>query len=122
VSFIIVSPGEPAFDPGRHLLRRVLSILFWREFVQEQASTGASEARGCSACERCAILNLEQGTPGDSWGRLIFHVADVDALWRCFSELGFQPEKPHNASRDERYFHMLDPYGHELSFARYRCG
>src|SRR5207249_1352852 len=29
-----LSPGAPAFDPpGRHLLRRVLSELFWREFA-----------------------------------------------------------------------------------------
>jgi hypothetical protein len=54
-----------------------------------------------------AILNLEQGTPVDGWGRLIFHVADVDALWRRFNELGFQAEKPQNASWGERYFHPI---------------
>ena len=59
-----------------------------------------------------AILNLEQGKPVKGWGRLIFHVADVDALWRRFNELGFKPEKPQNASWGERYFHMLDPDGH----------
>ena len=36
-----------------------------------------------------AILNLEQGKPVDGWGRLIFPVADVDAIWRRFNELGF---------------------------------
>ena len=65
-----------------------------------------------------AILNLEQGEPVNGWGRLIFHVADVDALWTRFNDLGFGPEKPRNASWGERYFHMLDPDGHELSFAR----
>src|SRR5437667_8003543 len=65
-----------------------------------------------------AILNLEQGKPVDGWGRLIFHVADVDAIWRRFNKLGFEPEKPQNASWGERYFHLLDPDGHELSFAR----
>jgi catechol-2,3-dioxygenase len=30
----------------------------------------------------------------------------------------FSSEKPRNASWGERYFHMLDPDGHELSFAR----
>jgi catechol 2,3-dioxygenase-like lactoylglutathione lyase family enzyme len=29
------------------------------------------------------ILNLEQGEPVTRWGRLIFHVADVDACWAC---------------------------------------
>ena len=28
-----------------------------------------------------AILNLEQGKPVTRWGRLIFYVTDVDALW-----------------------------------------
>ena len=64
-----------------------------------------------------AILNLEHGKPVDGWGRLIFHVADVDALWRRFNKLGFKPEKPQNASWGERYFHICDPDGHELSFA-----
>jgi len=65
-----------------------------------------------------AILNLEQGERVNGWGRLIFHVADADALWRRFNELGFEPEKPQNASWGERYFHLLDPDGHALSFAR----
>jgi hypothetical protein len=41
---------------------------------------------------------LEQGERVNGWGRLIFHVADADALWRRFNELGFEPEKPQNAS------------------------
>jgi catechol 2,3-dioxygenase-like lactoylglutathione lyase family enzyme len=32
--------------------------------------------------------------------------------------LGFHPEIPRDASWGERYFHMSDPEGHELSFAR----
>ena len=65
-----------------------------------------------------AILNLEQGDASTDWGRLIFHVADVDACWRLLTDLGFAPEKPRNASWGERYFHISDPDGHELSFAR----
>jgi hypothetical protein len=53
-------------------------------------------------------------------GRLIFHVTDVDAFWTNLKEKGFDPEIPRDASWGERYFHMLDPDGHELSFAR-RC-
>jgi uncharacterized glyoxalase superfamily protein PhnB len=33
-------------------------------------------------------------------------------------DLGFPADKPRNASWGERYFHMRDPDGHELSFAR----
>src|SRR5438309_8586121 len=65
-----------------------------------------------------AILNLEQGKPMTRWGRLIFHVTDVDALWTHLKERGFNPETPRDASWGERFFHMPDPDGHELSFAR----
>jgi catechol 2,3-dioxygenase-like lactoylglutathione lyase family enzyme len=67
------------------------------------------------------FLNLELGNPATSWGRLIFHVSDVDAFWRYLKEKGFDPEAPQDASWGERYFHMADPDGHELSFARPLC-
>ncbi len=53
------------------------------------------------------------------WGRLILHVADVDALYQKALDLGLSPEAPpRNAEWGERYFHLTDPNGHELSFAR----
>jgi catechol 2,3-dioxygenase-like lactoylglutathione lyase family enzyme len=63
------------------------------------------------------ILNLEHGNGGKYWGRLIFHVSDVDRFWTHLMEKGFHPDSPRDASWGERYFHMLDPDGHELSFA-----
>ena len=66
----------------------------------------------------CPILNLQQGRSVPNWGRMIFYVADVDAFWSYLSKRGFQPERPRDASWGERYFHMPDPDGHELSFAR----
>ena len=65
-----------------------------------------------------AILNLERGDRVTRWGRLIFYVTDVDALWNHLKDRGFDPEIPRDASWGERYFHMADPDGHELSFAR----
>ncbi len=54
-----------------------------------------------------------------AWGRIIFHVSDVDALYQQAVELGLSPEAPpRNAEWGERYFHLTDPNGHELSFAR----
>src|SRR5207247_8722785 len=87
----------------------------WRCSTPEKERSSRHFAQGEA---ESAILNLEQGKPVDGWGRLIFHVADVDAIWRRFNKLGFEPEKPQNASWGERYFHLLDPDGHELSFAR----
>ncbi len=64
------------------------------------------------------ILNLEQGEPVTHWGRLIFYVTDVDTFCAYLRGKGFHPESPRDASWGERYFHMPDPDGHELSFAR----
>jgi len=52
------------------------------------------------------------------WGRVIFYVDDVDALYARALTAGLQPEAPpRNAEWHERYFHIVDPDGHELSFA-----
>jgi len=53
------------------------------------------------------------------WGRIIFYVADVDALYDRALAAGCQPTTvPRDAEWGERYFHLTDPDGHELSFAR----
>ena len=62
------------------------------------------------------ILNLEHGNASIRWGRLIFHVSDVDRFWAYLMEKGFHPDSPQDASWGERYFHLPDPDGHELSF------
>jgi catechol 2,3-dioxygenase-like lactoylglutathione lyase family enzyme len=68
------------------------------------------------------FLNLIAESPGRSWswwGRVIFHVADVDALYRRALAAGLRPEAPpRDAPWGERFFHLTDPDGHELSFAR----
>jgi catechol 2,3-dioxygenase-like lactoylglutathione lyase family enzyme len=67
-------------------------------------------------------LNLIAAEPQGRWswwGRVIFHVADVDATHARAVAHGLQPEfAPRDASWGERYFHITDPDGHELSFAR----
>ena len=53
------------------------------------------------------------------WGRVIFHVDDVDALYKRAFDHGFiAASAPEDASWGERYFHITDPDGHELSFAK----
>ena len=53
------------------------------------------------------------------WGRVIFHVSDVDAVYQRAIEHGLSPQfAPRDATWGERYFHITDPDGHELSFAR----
>jgi catechol 2,3-dioxygenase-like lactoylglutathione lyase family enzyme len=53
------------------------------------------------------------------WGRTIFRVEDVDALYHTIVARGLTPTAPpQNGAWGERYFHLTDPNGHELSFAQ----
>jgi catechol 2,3-dioxygenase-like lactoylglutathione lyase family enzyme len=53
------------------------------------------------------------------WGRVIFYVDDVDALYDQARKAGHEPSTtPRDAEWGERYFHLTDPDGHELSFAK----
>jgi len=53
------------------------------------------------------------------WGRLIFYVSDVDGLHSRLVAAGCRPDTaPRDAEWGERFFHLTDPDGHELSFAR----
>jgi catechol 2,3-dioxygenase-like lactoylglutathione lyase family enzyme len=57
--------------------------------------------------------------PGTVWGRVIFYVDDVDAMYERALAAGMTPStQPADAPWKERYFHIRDPDGHELSFAR----
>jgi catechol 2,3-dioxygenase-like lactoylglutathione lyase family enzyme len=52
------------------------------------------------------------------WGRLILYHSDVDGLHARLAAAGYRPDfPPRDASWGERYFHISDPDGHELSFA-----
>jgi uncharacterized glyoxalase superfamily protein PhnB len=52
------------------------------------------------------------------WGRLIFYDSDVDGLHARLVAAGHRPEAPPcDAEWGERFFHIADPDGHELSFA-----
>ena len=52
------------------------------------------------------------------WGRVIIYVDHVDALYNKILASGWHIcGRPQDASWGERYFHVMDPDGHELSFA-----
>jgi len=65
-----------------------------------------------------AILNLEQGDTVTHWGRLVFHVTDVDGLWTYLNERGFDPEIPQDAFLGRTLFPHARSRRHQLSFAR----
>ena len=69
-----------------------------------------------------SYLNLVLAAPDAEWGwwgRIVIYVSDVDAQYRRAVEAGLTPQfEPRDAPWGERYFHITDPDGHELSFAK----
>ncbi|CAN7762553.1 VOC family protein [Caballeronia sp. LjRoot34] len=64
-------------------------------------------------------LTVEMHGPINWWGRVIIYVSDVDAMYRKALAAGFPSAfTPRDAPWNERYFHVMDPDGHEISFAR----
>jgi len=52
------------------------------------------------------------------WGRAIFYESDLDGLYARLVAAGIQPAAPPcDAAWGERFFHVTDPDGHEISFA-----
>ena len=53
------------------------------------------------------------------WGRVIFYVSDVDAFYEHAVASELRPDMPpRDGEWGERYFHLTDPDGHEISFAK----
>jgi catechol 2,3-dioxygenase-like lactoylglutathione lyase family enzyme len=83
---------------------------------------GGEDARFASFRAGSGYLNLTV-QPDDRhwtwWGRVIFYVDNVDAMHVRIVAAGYQTDTvPRDAVWRERYFHVTDPDGHELSFAR----
>ena len=57
------------------------------------------------------------------FGRIIFYTGEVDKLYSCFksnkeiSDIVVFENEPKNAPWGERYFHLREPDGYQLSFA-----
>jgi catechol 2,3-dioxygenase-like lactoylglutathione lyase family enzyme len=83
---------------------------------------GGEQASFTSLHAGSGYLNLIALPPGGRrswWGRVIFYVSDVDAFHARAVAAGLKPDTaPADAPWGERFFHLTDPDGHELSFAR----
>jgi catechol 2,3-dioxygenase-like lactoylglutathione lyase family enzyme len=71
-----------------------------------------------------AFVNLihKPGYEGEWWGRTIFRVENADVQYAAARSAGFEIDPPRDAPWGERYFHITDPDGHELSFAEITVG
>jgi len=111
--------GISAVTLGTHEMPR--SVGFYRALGFEVLH-GGEESSFTSFRAGTSYLNLI-AQPAERrwswWGRAIFYVADVDALYDRARAAGYQPASaPRDAEWGERFFHLIDPDGHELSFAR----
>jgi catechol 2,3-dioxygenase-like lactoylglutathione lyase family enzyme len=97
------------------------SVRFYRGLGFE-VRYGDEQADFTSFTIGSSYLNVVVAAPDHQWawwGRVIFYVADVDALYARALELGLRPAAPpRDAEWGERFFHLVDPAGHELSFAQ----
>ena len=82
---------------------------------------GGADATFTSYLAGTGYLNLTVAPDQEEhwWGRVIFRVDDVDRAYEEITSRGLQPQAPpRDAEWGERYFHLVDPDGHELSFAQ----
>jgi catechol 2,3-dioxygenase-like lactoylglutathione lyase family enzyme len=97
------------------------AVRFYR-MLGFQLLYGSEDAAFSSFRAGSNFINLISQPPERQWswwGRLIFYVSDVDALHSRLVAAGFPPDTaPRDAEWGERFFHLTDPDGHELSFAR----
>ena len=68
--------------------------------------------------------HIDNGRKRQHFGRIIFHTKDVDKLYSYFKSnidiltvISFENE-PTDAAWGERYFHIREPDGYQLSFAK----
>ena len=117
------SPPEPVESISAVTLGTgdmAVSVAFY-EALGFQALYGGADAPFTSFRVGTGYLNLQAGNdlPAQVWGRVIFWVDDVDAMYERAMAAGYWPvTQPADAPWGERYFHIHDPSGHELSFAR----
>ena len=100
----------------QHMAR---SVDFYEKLGLERIC-GGRETSFTSFCAGDSFINLSLSGRDikDLWGRVIFRVDEVDSLHSELMKKGLQPERPTDGTWGERYFHLRDPDGHELSFAQ----
>jgi catechol 2,3-dioxygenase-like lactoylglutathione lyase family enzyme len=101
----------------------VASVAFYEAVGLEVAFGGPAAPFTTMRIGARDFLNLqldgEWRPPSRVWGRFIVWVDDVDAVYRRLLERGIVADlEPSDAPWGERYFHVRDPAGHELSVAR----
>lgn len=99
------------------------SVTFYRALGFELTYGGAADDRFSTLSSGECFVNLTAVEHPDDvetrWGRVIFHVDDVDELYAQAVAAGLEPQaEVRDAPWGERMFPIFDPNGHDLSFAK----
>ncbi|MBT5571213.1 MAG: VOC family protein [Alphaproteobacteria bacterium] len=111
--------GLSAVTLGTHDMARAVVFYEALGFELLYGGPGASFTSFAAGNAYMNIIAQPEDVKLSWWGRAIFYVSDVDGMFVRAVDAGLEPETaPADAPWGERYFHLVDPDGHELSFAR----
>ena len=111
--------GLSAVTLGTHDMARAVVFYEALGFELLYGGPGASFTSFAAGNGYMNIIAQPEDVKLSWWGRAIFYVSDVDGMFVRAVDAGLEPETaPADAPWGERYFHLVDPDGHELSFAR----
>jgi catechol 2,3-dioxygenase-like lactoylglutathione lyase family enzyme len=95
------------------------SLNFYGDVLGLEVLYGDARASFSSLDVHGTYLNLELSPGADTgWGRIILYCDDVDEMHRRLRSKGYRAVAPRDAPWGEKYFHIKDPDGHELSLAQ----
>ncbi len=96
------------------------AVRFYTELgfkIRFGGETASFTSLGAGQCFLNLTLRADYAA-GTPWGRIIFYVKDVDRFYQSALDSSLTPSTaPRNAEWGERYFHINDIDGIELSFA-----
>ena len=94
------------------------AVRFYRKVGLEMSYGGENASFTSFRVGRDSLnLVLDPSREPGWWGRVILRVEGVDERYRQIKGSGLEPDEPRDGEWGERYFHITDPDGHELSFA-----
>jgi catechol 2,3-dioxygenase-like lactoylglutathione lyase family enzyme len=110
--------GISAVTLGTHDMARAVGFYRMLGFAVIHGGADAAFTSFRAGDNFLNLIHQPAGRQWAWWGRLIFYDSDVDALYARLVAAGCRPDAaPRDAAWGERFFHMSDPDGHELSFA-----
>ncbi len=107
-----------AITLATHDMKRAVRFYCQIGFVVRYGGEHAHFTTMHAGAARLNLIAADEQRQWSWWGRVIFYVTNVDDFYDQLVSLGHRPEhRPRDAEWGERFFHLTDPDGHELSFA-----